>query len=76
VRVNFRFIEIHPEAPEQGTTVDALNYSGEKWQGMIDGLMEMVEGEGVELVPVRQLQFLPPAAGWQVKQLRLSAAAR
>ncbi len=72
--VNFRFIEIHPETPEQGTTVDALNYSGEKWQGMIDGLMEMVEG--VELVPVRQLQFLPHAAGWQVKQLLLSAAGR
>lgn len=55
VLVNFRFIEIHPETPEQGTTVDTLNYSDEKWQGMMDGLMEMAEEEGVELAPVRQL---------------------
>ncbi|HDZ77927.1 MAG TPA: hypothetical protein ENH39_01300, partial [Gammaproteobacteria bacterium] len=40
VLVNFRFIEIHPETPVQGTTVDTLNYSDEKWQDMMDGLME------------------------------------
>ncbi|MEA1888385.1 MAG: DsbA family protein [Pseudomonadota bacterium] len=55
VLVNFRFIEIHPETPEQGTTVDTLNYSDEKWQGMMDGLMEMAEDEGIELAPVRLL---------------------
>jgi len=55
VLVNFRFIEIHPETPEKGTTVDSLNYSEEKWQGMMDGLMEMAEEEGVELAPVRML---------------------
>ncbi|GMR06084.1 MAG: DsbA family protein [Gammaproteobacteria bacterium] len=55
VLVNFRFIEIHPDTPVQGATVDTLNYSEEKWQGMMDGLMEMAEEEGVELAPVRML---------------------
>ncbi|GBE07968.1 DSBA-like thioredoxin domain protein [bacterium BMS3Abin11] len=55
VLVNFRFIEIHPETPVQGTTVDTLNYSDEKWQDMMDGLMEKAEEEGVELAPVHQL---------------------
>lgn len=55
VMVNFRFIEIHPETPVQGSTVDTLDYSEEKWQGMMDGLLEMAKQEGVELAPVRML---------------------
>jgi len=55
VLVNFRFIEIHPETPERGATVDTLNYSEEKWQAMMEGLLEMAEEEGVELAPARSL---------------------
>ncbi|MFW2440251.1 MAG: DsbA family oxidoreductase [Arenicellales bacterium] len=51
VMVNFRFIEIHPDTPQQGTTVDSLDYSDEQWQGMMDGLLEMAEEEGITLAP-------------------------
>lgn len=55
VLVNYRFIEIHPDTPVQGATVDSLNYSDEQWQGMMDGLVEMAQEEGIELAPVRLL---------------------
>ncbi|MEN8712927.1 MAG: DsbA family protein [Arenicellales bacterium] len=55
VLVNFRFIEIHPDTPKEGTTVDTLDYSDEQWQGMMDGLVEMAEEEEIQLAPVRML---------------------
>ena len=55
VLVNFRFIEIHPDTPAQGTTVDTLDYSDEQWQGMMDGLVEMAQEEGITLAPVSLL---------------------
>ena len=55
VLVNFRFIEIHPDTPEQGTTIDTLDYSDEQWQGMMDGLVEMAQEEEITLAPVRML---------------------
>lgn len=55
VLVNFRFIEIHPETPTQGTTIDSLDYSDEQWQGMMDGLLEMAAEEHVSLHPPRLL---------------------
>jgi len=55
VLINFRFIEIHPDTPQQGATVDSLDYSYEQWQGMMDGLVEMAEEEGIALAPVKLL---------------------
>ena len=55
VLINFRFIEIHPDTPLQGTTVDSLDYSDEQWQGMMDGLVEMAQEEGITLAPVSLL---------------------
>ena len=55
VLVNFRFIEIHPDTPQQGATIDSLDYSDEQWQGMMDGLVEMAQEEGISLAPVRML---------------------
>src|SRR5210317_1957497 len=55
VLVNFRFIEIHPATPVQGATVDSLDYSDEQWQGMMNGLLEMAQQEGIKLAPVRLL---------------------
>jgi predicted DsbA family dithiol-disulfide isomerase len=52
VLINFRFIEIHPDTPQQGSTVDSLDYSDEQWQGMMDGLVEMAQEEGITLAPV------------------------
>ncbi len=51
VLVNFRFIEIHPATPAQGATVDSLDYSDQQWQGMMDGLVEMAQEEGINLAP-------------------------
>lgn len=61
VLVNFRFIEIHPDTPTQGTTVDSLDYSDEQWQGMMDGLLEMAAEEHVSLHPPRLLVNSHPA---------------
>ena len=55
VLINFRFIEIHPDTPPQGTTIDSLDYSHEQWKGMMDGLVEMAEEEGIILAPVSLL---------------------
>jgi len=55
VLINFRFIEIHPDTPQLGTTVDSLDYSHEQWQGMMDGLVEMAQEEGITLAPVSLL---------------------
>ena len=55
VLVNFRFIEIHPDTPVQGSTVDSLDYSEQQWQGMMDGLVEMAQEEGIKLAPVHLL---------------------
>ena len=55
VLVNFRFIEIHPDTPAQGTTIDTLDYSDEQWQGMMDGLVEMAREEDITFAPVRML---------------------
>ena len=55
VLVNFRFIEIHPETPAQGATVDSLDYSDEQWQGMMDGLLEMAAEDHVSLKTPRLL---------------------
>lgn len=55
VLVNFRFIEIHPDTPEQGASVDTLNYSDEKWQGMMDAFLQMADEEGVKLSSSRRL---------------------
>ena len=52
VLINFRFIEIHPDTPQLGTTVDSLDYSHEQWQGMMDGLVDMAQEEGITLAPV------------------------
>ncbi len=55
VLINFRFIEIHPDTPQLGTTVDSLDYSHEQWQGMMDGLVDMAQEEGITLAPVTLL---------------------
>lgn len=55
VMVNFRFIEIHPDTPQEGAAVETLDYSAEKWTAMMDGLAEMAREEQVEFSSHRRL---------------------
>lgn len=55
VMVNFRFIEIHPDTPVEGASVDTLDYPPEQWTEMMEGLAEMAREEQVEFAPQRRL---------------------
>ena len=55
VLVNFRFIEIHPEVPVAGASIDTLGYAPDKWTEMMAGLAEMAREEAVEFAPQRRL---------------------
>lgn len=55
VKVNFRFIEIHPDTPNEGASVDTLDYSSETWTEMMDGLAEMAREENITFAPHRRL---------------------
>lgn len=55
VLVNFRFLEIHPETPETGILVEALDYDESRWRDMMSGLAELADEEGITLPPLRRL---------------------
>lgn len=55
VRVNFRFIEIHPDTPIEGAGVETLDYPAEQWTEMMEGLADMAREENVEFAPRRRL---------------------
>jgi predicted DsbA family dithiol-disulfide isomerase len=55
VKVNFRFIEIHPDTPIDGASVDTLHYSPETWTEMMDGLAEMAREENITFAANRRL---------------------
>ncbi|MEE8388975.1 MAG: DsbA family protein [Acidiferrobacterales bacterium] len=47
LKVNWRFIEIHPETPVEGQPVDALGYDPAQWKQMMDNLGRMAEEDGL-----------------------------
>jgi len=49
LKINFRFVEIHPDNPVEGRPVEELGYSKEEWDYMIGELGEMAREEGVVL---------------------------
>jgi predicted DsbA family dithiol-disulfide isomerase len=49
VMVNFRFLEIHPETPAEGISVESLDYSEKQRRMMMGGLAKMAKQEGVDL---------------------------
>ena len=55
VKVNFRFIEIHPETPVEGASLETLDYPPEQWTEMLAGLADMAREEQVEFAPRRRL---------------------
>jgi len=49
VRVNWCFLEIHPETPAEGQAVTALGYQPETWRRMMETLRDMATEEGLTL---------------------------
>lgn len=49
LRINWCFLEIHPDTPPQGQPVTELGYDPETWHRMMDTLDEMAQQEGLSL---------------------------
>ena len=47
VRVERRFLEIHPETPAEGRPVAELGYSPDRWNRMMESLDRMGKAEGI-----------------------------
>ena len=50
LKVNWCFLEIHPETSPQGEPVSSLNYPAETWERMMATLRQMAEEEGLSLL--------------------------
>lgn len=48
-KVYWRFIEIHPETPIEGQSVDSLGYQPDQWRLMMDNLRRMAEEDGLKI---------------------------
>jgi len=51
LRVNWCFLEIHPETPPEGQPLSALGYPPERWELMMTNLERLAAEEGLELAP-------------------------
>jgi predicted DsbA family dithiol-disulfide isomerase len=51
LKVNWRFLEIHPDNPEQGRPVEALGYTPEQWNDMMGELGDMARAEQIVIQP-------------------------
>jgi len=49
LKVNWCFIEIHPETPSEGHSIKMLNYSDEVWDKMSKNLLQLAQEEGITL---------------------------
>jgi len=49
LKVNWCFLELHPETSSQGEPVSSLNYPAETWKRMMVTLRHMAEQEGLSL---------------------------
>jgi len=48
VRVERRFLEIHPETPAEGRPISELGYPPEQWARMMENLARMGKAEGID----------------------------
>jgi len=55
LKVNWCFLEIHPETSAQGEAIDSLDYPSQQWQKMLENL-ERVAAE--ENIPLGKLSFI------------------
>lgn len=55
LKINWCFLEIHPETSAEGEAIDSLNYPSEQWQKMLANL-ELVASE--EDIPLSKINFI------------------
>jgi len=53
LKVNWCFLEIHPETPAGGMAIEELGYPESRWQLMMDNLASLAEEEGLTFKPHR-----------------------
>ena len=49
LKINWCFVEIHPETPSEGQSVKLLNYSDEYWNSLMANLKRLADEEGITL---------------------------
>jgi predicted DsbA family dithiol-disulfide isomerase len=51
LRINWCFLEIHPETPSEGMDSSCLGYTDPRWQQMMENLSRLAEEEGITFRP-------------------------
>jgi len=51
LKINWCFLEIHPETPPEGMESSCLGYADPKWQQMMDNLSRLAEEEDISFRP-------------------------
>ena len=51
LKINWCFLELHPETPAEGMDTSCLGYSNPQWQQMMDNLSRLAEEEGISFRP-------------------------
>jgi predicted DsbA family dithiol-disulfide isomerase len=51
LRINWCFLELHPDTPAEGMDTSCLGYPDPKWQQMMDNLSRLAEEEGITFRP-------------------------
>ena len=49
LKINWCFLEIHPETSKAGEPIDSLDYPSEQWQKMMDNLERIATEENIPL---------------------------
>ena len=55
LKINWCFLEIHPETSTQGEPIDSLEYPSEQWQQMLENLERVAKEENI---PLSKLTFI------------------
>lgn len=55
LKINWCFLEIHPETSAEGEPIDSLDYPSEQWQQMLDNLERIADEEHI---PLSKLDFI------------------
>ncbi len=55
LKINWCFLEIHPEISAKGEAIDSLDYPSEQWQKMLTNLKRIAGEEGI---PLSRLSFI------------------
>ena len=55
IKINWCFLEIHPETSADGEPIDSLEYPSEQWQMMLENLERIAQEENI---PLSKLNFI------------------